>query len=317
MPPGFRDMIAINKPRYKKTFNSIQVDNVKDLIGNVSDKSRPYHEKHLETLKRTDVEKWEFSIIGLDIETVLYFMAHHPLQELRSWCNIARGLIQFCRQEYYSGLGAMHDMYKEIDPGKIPKLSMHQKEMQSAIKLHVLAARSDDRTYGVKYLHGLLSNSPRDSRSLMRTLRAYRLTGYLFDIALRLYRNGSLSVKVLDAIHHEYEFREVIKYKYKRQTEMRTHDDVDYSDIRKMIEGSTEELFNNLNNYAVAINADQSNMLVQLGSTGAPEQSELHFNIGLTEHVDMMIKKLGLTPSGPRGIIDIGDIDLYVDDDWE
>lgn len=285
-------------------------------IGTVSDKSLPYHEKHVEALLNGTTPVWTKSIISCDETILTYFRTHHPIQEIRTWCNIVLGLHTFCRSALLSGCNALAELYQELNEHRRPKLSLHQREISLSIKLLVLAARDDDFSYGVRYCHKLMSSGSRSKVSISRTLRNYRLMSYLYSDVQQLMRQGEICIRSLNSISNELEVREKKRFRYVRQKdELNAYEDHDGT-LQALIEQSFDHLFEGLEKYAEHLveASARTNEPVQFSETvGA---AELNFDIGLEEHIEAMIQRLNLQPSGPRGIIDLGDDDIMEFDDY-
>jgi len=285
-------------------------------IGTVSDRVRPYHEAHILAMADRTTPIWVIKIFDCD-ETVLeYFRKRHPVQEIRTWCNIVLGLLKFCRSAFLSGPDEMLHEYECLDKGASTKLSLHQREFHLAIKLLVLAARDDDYTYGIRYCHKLLAEHHTASASISRTLRSYRLISFLYEEIHLMLSRGQICIRSINAISNEIEVREKSKYKYRRRNPIELPPDFDRTIFDKIINDSVDTLFSSLENYANTISEDQ---LVK--QSFEPEEDvfiamDLTFDIGIQNQVEMMIQRLNLQPSGPHGFIDLGDEDFPENDDW-
>jgi len=287
-----------------------------DMIGNVSTKSRPYHIKHVEALASGHARVQSIRVLDCDDAMLTYFRRSHPLQEMRSWANIMLGVSQFCRAEQLSGHKALEELYRRIDREGPPKLSMHQKEIGLAIKLMLLSASRDSFAYGVDYCRKLMTSGNKIQRSMTRTLRIYRLLSYLFPQLQALMRSGQVCIRSLNAIDNELNVRERKRYKYKRSVPQDKTMEFDAELVDKIIEGSLSDLFIGLERYAA--NLEEISNENDLGNTEFSEAvgGTLDFDIGLNEHIERMIRVLNLQPSGPHGIIDLGDDEIIEHDDW-
>jgi hypothetical protein len=287
-----------------------------DSIGNVSDKVRPYHEKHLDAMISKSSPIWRIDVLNCDEVLLDYFRARHPIQEIRSWCNILLGLLKFCRSAYFSGYDALEGLYTELNSTTKPKMSIHQRELNLAIKLLVLAARDDNYSYGVRYCHKIMKDKNRTIASTSRTLRAYKLLSFLYNEIKNMMSHGLICIRSITAIANELEQRERVKYRYKRLTTTDYVQSAEDELFSKIIENSIDDLFAGLETYA----SDKLEEETELNPTASFEEvlgtSGLEFDLNISEHVESMIQKLGLQPSGPHGFIDLGDDDIYENDDW-
>lgn len=309
--------IFSNKNNILTIEHETSYDKIDDnMIGNVSNKSRPYHEKHLEAMKNRTTPIWKIPIILADEQTLTYFRTHHPIQEIRSWCNIMIGMQKFCRMQVLSGHESIENLYKELTSKSPSKLSMHQKEINLAIKLIVLAARDDDYTYGMRYCHKILANGVKSNKSIVRTLKVYRLLSYLFDQIQLSMQRGRICIRSLLSIANEIEVREKKRYKHVQQRIDQVTVSQDNSMLDKIISDSIDQLFVGLETFAATIVEQPDESPSRDPFAAAIGTSALEFDMDINAHVDNMIAKLGLTPSGPHGYIDLGD-DVYPeDDDW-
>jgi len=245
-----------------------------------------------------------------------YFRSKHPLQEIRTWCNITLGLFKFCREEAISGFPAILNLVTKLRQANVTKMSLHQREIYTALKLTVLAVRDNDYTYGIRYCHKLMSDRSQVLQSTSRVLRYYRLTSYLFEEIQELVSHGLINLRSITAIANELEVREPQRYKYKRKTQLDPNPMSDTDFLDSIINDSIDNLFASLESYASMMAEDA----VQTGNmdtlTGGSAEAELRFDIGIQNQVEFMIKQLNLQPSGPHGIIDLGDDDIQENDDW-
>jgi hypothetical protein len=287
-----------------------------DMIGNVSVKSFPFHRSHIEAIREKSTPIWKLPILSCDESVLTYFRIHHPIQEIRSWCNIVLGLHKFCRSQLLSGHKSIEEFHQSITSRSPPKTSMHQREIFMAIKLLVLAARDDDYSYGMKYCHKILSQGTKSTQSVSRTLKIYRLLSFLFDTIQLAMQRGGICIRSILAIANDLEVREQRRYRYKRKQSEEIITQADKEMFENIINDSIDNLFAGLESYAssLVVESDTENH----NDLFKPHMEELNlkFDLNINEHVDNMIAKLGLKPSGPHGIIDLGD-DIYPeDDDW-
>lgn len=285
-------------------------------IGNVSDNSRPYHEKHINAMLEHTAPIWSIRSLDCDEPLLIYFRTKHPIQEIRSRCNILLGLLKFCRASFLSGHDALIEDLKLLTAQGVQKMSMHQREINLAIKLLVLAARDDDYTYGIRYCHKLMSANPKMSKSPARTLRSYRLISYLFREIKQMMSRGMICIRSIEAIANEIEVREKVKFKYRRIDDQETPELADNQLLNDIINGSIDTLFAGLENFSVSIIEGYPGK----GNTDTEMEDILgkgmEFNMDIDGHVEKMIKQLNLVPSGPRGIIDLDDEPIMEFDDW-
>nr|WON42279.1 RNA-dependent RNA polymerase [Actinidia fungus negative-stranded RNA virus 1] len=278
-----------------------------DHIGNVSEKARPHHQTHVKALMDGSTPVWSADFENCDEILLQHFRTHHPLQEIRTWCNIMLGLHKFCRAALLSGHQALEDLRTSLSSKGSMKTSMHQKELSTAVKLLVLAARDDNYRHGVAYCRNLLQVTSRSTKSTIRTLRCYRLLSYLFDDIKRLMSRGEICIRSILAIENDLEVREPAKVKYKKTSVRDSEPSVEDLAIGKFIEDSMDDIFASLERYA----ADLDKRVVTEESISTDEdvikETDLHFDIGITNRVNQMVAQLGLKPSGPHGFIDLGD----------
>nr|QDB75017.1 MAG: RNA-dependent RNA polymerase [Cladosporium cladosporioides negative-stranded RNA virus 1] len=285
-------------------------------IGNVSEKSRPYHEKHVNAILSGRTPIWQRELISCDEQVLDYFRTHHPVQEIRTWCNISLGLHKFCRSTLLSGHDALAELYEELNEQRRPRLSLHQRELSLSMKLLVLAARDDDFSYGIRYCRKLMSSGARSKQSMMRSLRNYRLLSYLYPVIQNMMSHGQICIRSLNSIGNELEVREKKRFRYIRRKEDILPFDQQDNDLKRIIEGSFDNLFSGLEKYAENLVEEEKSKVTTNGSAIPDLSTELHFDIGLSAHIEEMIQRLNLQPSGPRGIIDLGDEDIFEYDDY-
>nr|UYL94508.1 MAG: RNA-dependent RNA polymerase [Leptosphaeria biglobosa negative single-stranded RNA virus 7] len=285
-------------------------------IGNVSTKSRTYHESHVNAMIKGTTPIWTKDITACDEQVLNYFRTHHPIQEIRTWCNIVIGLHTFCRKALLSGPDALIELHGELNNEKNPRLSLHQREISLSIKLLILAARDDDFTYGVRYCRKLMATGSRSKVSVSRTLRSYRLLSYLYIEIQEMMKHGGICIRSLDSIANELEVREKKRFRYVRQKEAPEPFEDQDGTIKALIEQSFDHLFDSLANYAENLAEEHLTTDHPVNFSNETMTAELHFDIGLEEHIEAMIQRLNLQPSGPRGIIDLGDDDIIEFDDY-
>jgi hypothetical protein len=286
------------------------------LIGSVSSSSKKFHRKHLQAMKDGVQKVSLISPLDCSDELLELWRSRHPLSECRSWCNIVIGVKAFALGEALSGFDAIKAAYENSKASAGPKLSLHQRELQQAIKLLLLSARNGDFSYGINYLVRLMAQKSKSTKSVIRTLRCYRLLSYMYDDFIRLMRSGEVTVGQMNAMESETVTREKLKYKYHRQSEVTKPTIEDYSDINAVIEASMDDLFTGLESYALAMAEGETVKEEPIDTTATVSQMDLTFDIGIQNQVEMMIAKLGLQESSAYGFIDIGDDMIGADEDW-
>jgi hypothetical protein len=286
------------------------------LMGSVSSSSKKFHRKHLNSMKEQSHQISLINPLDCSDELLEIWRTRHPLAECRSWCNIVIGVKAFALGASLSGFDAIRAACDESKSSSGPKLSLHQRELQQAIKLLLLAARNGDFGYGINYLVRLMSQKSKSTKSVIRTLRCYRLLSYMYDDFVKLMRSGGITVSQMEAMESETITREQLKYKYQRQSEVTKPTVEDYSDIHAVIESSMDDLFAGLESYALAMTEGAPVEEEKLDTAATASQMDLTFDIGIENQVEMMIAKLGLQETSAYGFIDIGDSMIGAEEDW-
>jgi hypothetical protein len=286
------------------------------MVGNVSSASKKHQLAHANDIRNSGCPTSLISPLSCTPELLEYWRTRHPISEFRSWCNVTLGVIAFAPDAYLSGFDAIKSAHEEAVERTGPKMSLHQRELQQALKLLMISARNGSYSYGITHLVKLMAQRSKGTKSLMRTMRCYRLLSYMYDDFLKMIRLGELSVSQLDAIESETITRETLKYKYQQKTEVAKIDTQDYSDIQAVITSSMDDLFSSLENYAVAIASPGESEQEVDPYAATMTQADLTFDINIQGQVEMMIAKLNLAPSADTGFIDLGDDDFYEDPDW-
>jgi len=291
------------------------VQSLKEVIGNVSAKSYQYHEAHVVLMINSVSDNVRVPFTDFAQDDLAFFRTHHPLKVVRSQMNVAIGLQRFAYDLFIHGRNAILQEAENLKQNVRPKLSMHQKEIQFAIKLHVLSSNYDDYTYGIRVLHKLLSEQTKSSKSLIRTLRIYRLLGHLHDELKKLMARGYITVRHIAAISDEIETREIQRYKYVRQTVREPENLEAYADIQQIITASMDELFASLERYALMNSESMVQLEQEAADNEALEHLNMSFDININERVEAAIQRLNLTVTEGLGFISLGDEDLYIDED--
>jgi hypothetical protein len=292
------------------------IQNPEFAIGNVSSKSYPFHEKHIQSMVHEETSILEIPLHLCTESLLLYFRTHHPLSIIRSSCNIAMGMLRFCSGAFLSGFDAVKQLNRECENELGPKLSLHQKELHMSIKLLVLSANRDDYAYGIHYLHKILATKTRSSKATVRTLRNYRLISYIYPIIKNMLQTGIITIRHLAALEDELVEREMKKYKYDREKSAPESVNFEVFDTNQMIELSMDNLFTGLEKYATDLSealpeTDKDAILADVF-----KQITTTFDIGIEHQIEAAIARLNLVPSGPHGFIDLGDDDYDEDEDW-
>lgn len=287
-----------------------------DSIGNVSQASRPYHEAHVNNMIHLQDGFLTVPLLHCNDVILSHFRTHHPLAEVRSWCNVAIGLLQFCRTQFLSGHPALTELHANLSRGIDFKMSLHQREMNLAIRLLIIAATRDNYAYGVNYCRGITAHSPSKTKMLHRTLRIYRLMSYLFNHMQHKIAHGQIDIRCIDSIVNSVEVRERARYKYLRREEERPPPEADPRLIDKILNDNIEKIFDSLEKYSQTLVdiADDPDEPASLGEI--LEASSMIFDLNIEERVNMMVTQLNLQPTGPHGIIDLGDDIIEEEDDW-
>jgi len=271
-----------------------------DQIGNVSDKSRHFHELHLASLVSGDPRNIELRLSLCSYEFLTFLRTHHPIQAVRSQSNIILGLYDFCGNEVRSGYDAIIGLSRELSGKLGPKITLHQREIHMAMKILVLSSFYDDYNYGLQFINDLIYNKSGTRGSLIRTLKVYRLLSYNFDWICDLRNQGLITIQEYNAIKNDLVERETKKYKYQKVKEPPDSDihldqsgtiDIDFS-IDKLLHGIEDYV-----RQTPEAPVDEPQSIL----------STLDFDIGIGDIVNDAIERLNLKPSGPHGFIDLGD----------
>lgn len=287
-----------------------------DQIGNVSQKSRKFHEAHIAALSDKSTSILSAPILSCNSEILEHFRTRHPLAEVRTWCNVTMGLRKYCLSEVNSGHAALEDRYRLLQSQSDPKLSVHQREIMTAMKLLVLAASRDCYEYGIDFCKGLSLRRPVRSQGLDKVLRIYRLISYLFTDFQRMMGQGLIDIKSIHAIENSLEVREKSRYKYVSRRENKDLPEFDPELADKIIGNQIEKMFEGFDKYGQTIIELEKDERAGTSLSEVLGTSEMIFDIGISDQVNSAIDRLGLKPSGPHGFIDLGDEDIYEADDW-
>jgi hypothetical protein len=286
-------------------------------IGNVSRQSRRHHERHVKLMSESPPILMSVKLIDAAEEVLVYFRVHHPLHYVRSMCNVMLGLRRFCLPQLLSGHDSVVSHVSSLRSIASPRSSLHQREVASAIKLLTLASGRDDYTVGLRHCHRLLAKGGPGSKTVLRTLKAYRQLGFLFSDIQSMLRDGSITVKMLNAVSSELEDREVRKYKYMKTPSVPFNFFEQVTDPSVLIDSAMDELFTSLEAFA-----EDLIVSVETGTPDTTVEDVMHelsgeFDIGIEDQIEGMIRKLGLRPSGPHGFIDLGEEPDPGEDWWD
>jgi len=208
------------------------------------------------------------------------------------------------------------DLYGSLNNGKGKKISLHQREICLALKLLVLAARDDNYQYGPNYCYRMMAKTGQTVKSLIRTLKIYRLLSYLYDDIQVMMRRGLICIRSISSIANDIEVRETQRYKYKRPKIPGGDVFQELPTVDEIIGNSIDDLFKGLSNYSDnAVNLEATQLDTKRYEDVLSE-ANLNFDIGLEAHIDNMITQLNLKATGPYGQIDLGDDDIAEYDDW-
>jgi hypothetical protein len=285
-------------------------------IGNVSAKSLPYHEAHIAALSSVAVHPTCINLLDCSTEILEHFRARHPFSSVRTWCNILLGLRKYCLSEFNSGYESLYELYNTLVSGVDVKTSIHQREVFLALRLMIIAAARDSYEFGVNYCRSLCARSSSSTQGLYRTLRIYRLSSYLFTEIQQMMNQGEIDIRSIWAVRDSVEVRERARYKYRRTDNVPVAHEFDPGLADNIIGDQMEKILQGFESYSqslidAAIEPTETEGLGEI-LAGAG----LTFDLSIGDRVDEMITRLGLVPSGPRNIIDLGDTDIQEYDDF-
>jgi len=283
-------------------------------VGNVSAKSRPHQERHALALSSNSFPSKRIFILDCSAEILEHFRIHHPIGEVRTWCNIGLGVMRFCYQEFQNGYDAVEALYREVTGSTDGTTSVHQREIFTALRLLLISAGRDDFSYGIDFCRGLISKDIARTRSLHRTLRIYRLASYLYPTMQHMLGRGNITRQSLEAVTNNVIVREKARYRYARAPVEVPHISFDPELVEKILGGDLDELFNGLEQYA------QTQVDTHVPPADAPPledllaTSGLTFDLGIEAHIDAAIIRLGLKVSGPNNTIEWDESDI---EEWD
>jgi hypothetical protein len=278
-------------------------------VGNVSVKSRPYHERHIAGMSSGDPRTIFFEIDKCTQTELIYLRSRHPVGVVRSRANVCLGLQKFCYSEYLSGHDALENLYHALKSETSIRPTLYQKELNSSIELLALSALTDNFDFGVDYTMRILLKTKGRDKSVLRMIKAYKSLSYLYHRFRGMLSSGRLNIRHHTSLENKFKDREIQRYKYKPS---KPPEDVSFTlttNFSEIITNSLDKLFENLSNFAVSqmANDDEGSMF---------DMSGIGQSIDVSQSIDDAINRLGLRPSGPHGFIDLGDTDLYENPDW-
>jgi len=289
-------------PRYNE-FNE-------NHLGNVSSSSVKYHITHLNMLKDPNIYKVDTRYDDLHDFLLEYMRIHHPIAEVRTKCNIVLGVKKFNYTDFLSGRLAVIASIRESKWEVGPKDTIHQVEVQNALKLMMISATNDDYMYGIKYLSSMMSSNTTVRKSYMRTLKCYRLLSTHYEIVHNLIYTGGITIRQIDAIKHDMEVKESRKLKYRTDTHYKIEDFLNYDHQPELVDGALQGLFDdilNWSNHEMAIENDNSDLNKNQFEIS---EANLKFDIAIDDQVNLMIMRLGLSEANEYGWIDLNDDEL-------
>jgi len=294
---------------------SVYSEYTNDNIGNVSNSSLQYHERHLGLLRQSGTRKLGISPAKADPKFLEYMRVHHPVQDERTRCNILLGCTKFIPNELEAGLDSVIALLSHMELEVNMKESLNQKEVQVALKLLILSASRDDYTYGVRYCHGVLLLNAKNVTSPIRILRAYRLMSCYYARCCHLIDDGSITISGIDAITHELEVREIQKAERKHKQQTTLGDYMDTMTNKDLVDDTFNELFSSIESWAQGV--DNLGSLTN-DNLEFDEQNlvlNLNMDIGIQDIIEIAMTKLKLNEPNIHGIIDLGDEDYDEPDD--
>jgi hypothetical protein len=283
-------------------------------IGNVSELSKPYHLKHLQSLQSDKTWKKSRALNNCSEELLNYFRIHHPLQAIRTLCNIYIGMRKFNHSTMMRGKKECERKLRTQLRLIGPNLTRNQNEINLAIKLLVLSAWKEDYEYGILYCHRAISERKMNKWTSLRTLKAYRLISYHYSTCRDLIFHGRIGLKDFSAIENELLIREKQTIYYDRR---RDHDDESYlvaQNVNDIIDGSLSKLFESLEKWSIMKAESRENKDDPFKFHDDDNYFELQFDLGIADRVNNALSKFTNIQEDRFGRIDIGDFDIGNED---
>jgi hypothetical protein len=276
-------------------------------IGNVSMNILPFHEKHRAVIVSEHPALISISMFDLTYNQIELVRRYHPFSHIRTEANIFMGINRFCFDMFRKGPGETKNRSEEAFSIEKGGTTIHQREINMAVKLSVLAVAFHDPVYGIKYVQSILSTKNYGEKFLMRVLRIYKLISCI-QLDIQTYMKfGLLKLNAVEAIKEELVIREKIKYKYKMKKSFDMIPPELLANADALIDMNLDGLFNALNKFAT----DQAGELMDQTNN---DEVQLTFDIDVNAMVDSAIENLKLSVDSNMGFIDIGDTDLYQDE---
>jgi hypothetical protein len=196
-------------------------------IGFVSEKSKPYHKQHLKELQHSGTVKCRLAFGELALGSLKYFRSHHPLQDVRSICDLYIKCNYLYPDLVKSGRNAWNLMRTSLYNQCTLKDTRHQKEFQDALKWMVLSAYEGSYDYAILQMRILMGKSVDFSTTIGQTFKMYRMLSGGFDIVQEYVLQGNISLDWINSIRNKLLTREMKKFKYRRsKDETETRSDV-------------------------------------------------------------------------------------------
>nr|WGH72971.1 MAG: putative RNA-dependent RNA polymerase [Trichoderma hamatum mycoophiovirus 1] len=294
----------ISTPQYKEK-------SVND-IGNVSEKSLPYHIKHLQIMNLGYPEIYEVDFIKDDLRLIEYFRTHHPLSEVRSQCNIIIGLRSFFKSSDFRTFEDLIAVKRLHDMNTIPTNTLRQQEYQIAIKLLILSAFYDNYLFGINYCHLFLQRGAHHHKYYTQILKIYRMISYKFNRYRQLILYGELTVTDIESVRHELVKMVEEKQKYKEIKDPESLRDLDIMAGLDPVEIDFEKLFTDLESFVNDGTIDDHNNPLDAEIESHLQGIQMNFDININERIDQFVQNNQNLNVNIFGQIDLGDeIDDY------
>lgn len=188
-----------------------------DDIGMVSQSSLPFHKRHVEYLHCHGSEKSQIILKPKHKDLMSALRIHHPLRSIRGLCNVLLGILKLCPNiTEFTREAVEREM--TIDEGKYYlKLSRHQEEMVTAMKLLILAIRYDQPTLGLIYCSLMSQNNPSKSSYMRRVRKRYKLISGHSNFIRNQLQAGNLERDTISAMADELFSKRPHQYKQGRK----------------------------------------------------------------------------------------------------
>nr|QUE49149.1 MAG: RNA-dependent RNA polymerase [Sclerotinia sclerotiorum ophiovirus like virus 1] len=148
-------------------------------IGAVSVKSFPYHAAHLTSLQDPLTLKLKVDLSVKDKDLLCILRKSHPLRAVRSLCNVILGLLRLCPEIEDLTPESIEDAITRSGKDYYVKMSRHQEELATAMKLLLLSVHYGRPTLGLIYCSLMSQNYPSKASYMRRVRKRYKLlSGY-------------------------------------------------------------------------------------------------------------------------------------------